>query len=38
MSLATDCLDKGQAEDVWNAVYDLENLNSIGDLTKLLAK
>jgi hypothetical protein len=36
MSLATDCLDKEQAKDLWNAIYDLENLGSIGDLTKLL--
>lgn len=38
MSLATDCLDKGQADDLWNTISDLENINSITDLTKLLVK
>ena len=38
MSLTMDCLDKSQAEDLWNAVYDLEKLGSIGDLSKLLQK
>jgi 2-methylcitrate dehydratase PrpD len=38
MSLAADCMDKAQAEDIWSAVYNLEKLNSINELTRLLVK
>ncbi|GHV53878.1 2-methylcitrate dehydratase [Deltaproteobacteria bacterium] len=38
MSLAADCLDKAQAEDLWSAIYDLENLKNISEMTKLLVK
>ena len=38
MSLATDCLDKAQAEDLWSAIYSLDSLDSIRDVTKLLEK
>jgi 2-methylcitrate dehydratase len=36
--LAEDILDKSQCEAVYRTVYDLENVNKIGDLMKLLTK
>jgi 2-methylcitrate dehydratase len=36
--LAEGILDKSQCEAVYKAVYDLENLNEIGDLMRLLVK
>jgi 2-methylcitrate dehydratase PrpD len=36
LSLSMDCVDRAQAEDIWSAIYNLEKLDSINELTQLL--